>query len=145
VNKRKFVLNQPVQATAEDGTVLEGRIWNVVRYDERSQDWIYSVVFDSVAVQVSEQNLSARALHPVQPLITDEHGVLRFKQNAIVRFLLDNGPYDLNTLLGQMDFNEEDWQQFAQLIGYSLSGYGDLSYVTDEAYERAEKQADPTA
>lgn len=26
-----------------------------------------------------------------------------------------------------------------QLIGYSLSGFGDLSYVSDEAFERAAK------
>lgn len=77
--------------------------------------------------------------HPVQPLVTDERGVIRFRKNTIVRFLLDAGPFDMNRL-ALMDFSDEDRQQFAQLIGYTLGGYGDLSYVTDEAYARAEAQ-----
>lgn len=31
------------------------------------------------------------AQNAIQPLYTDEHGTLRFKSNAIVRYLLDNG------------------------------------------------------
>ena len=31
-----------------------------------------------------------------------------------------------------MPFTREDRQQFAQLIGYSESGYHDLSYVSDD-------------
>lgn len=77
--------------------------------------------------------------HPVQPLYKDEHGVVRFKGNAIVRFLLENGPYDLNRL-GLMGFSQDDREQFAQLIGYSLCGFGDLGYVSNETYERAAKQ-----
>lgn len=74
--------------------------------------------------------------HPIQPLGLDGHGTLRFKANAIVRFLLDDGPNDMNRL-AIMQFSREDQVQFAQLIGYSLSGFGDLSYVDDEDYERA--------
>lgn len=77
------------------------------------------------------------ARHPIQPLITDAQGVLRFKANAIVQHLLDNGGIDMNRLAG-LPFSEEDRQQFAQLIGYSLSGYGELSYVTGEAYGAAD-------
>lgn len=36
--------------------------------------------------------------------------------------------------LAMLDFSKEDRQQFAQLIGYSLDGYGELSYVDDDAY-----------
>jgi len=79
------------------------------------------------------------AQHPVQPLIKTKSGTVRFKENAIVHFLLDNGPYDMNKLAG-MSFSDEDREQFAQLIGYSLSGFGDLSYVSDETYERAAGQ-----
>ena len=74
--------------------------------------------------------------HPIQPLEDDGKGVLRFKKNAIVNFLLDHGPFDMNSLAG-MSFTQEDRQQFAQLIGYSLSGFGELSYVTDEAWGAA--------
>ncbi len=76
--------------------------------------------------------------HPHQPLGTDENGTLRFKQNKIVRFLIDMGPFDMNKL-AMMNFSDEDRVQFAQLIGYSRSGFGDLSYVSDEAYEAATK------
>lgn len=76
--------------------------------------------------------------HPVQPLDLDEHGTLRFKANAIIRFLLDTGPFDMNKI-ALMPFSQEDREQFAQLIGYSLSGFGELSYVSDETYDRAHK------
>jgi hypothetical protein len=36
----------------------------------------------------------------------------------------------------------DDWQQLAQLIGYSLSGYGELSYVSDDSYSAAATMAD---
>ena len=80
-------------------------------------------------------------MNPIQPLIKVD-GVLRFKANAIVRHLLDTHPScDMNALAG-MDFSNEDRAQFAQLIGYSLGGYGELtSYVSDEAYEAAQQMA----
>lgn len=77
---------------------------------------------------------------PVQPIIVDDHGTLRFRANSIVSFLLDDGPNDMNRL-ARIHFSDEDRQQFAQLIGYSLSGYGELSYVTDKAFKRAERKA----
>lgn len=76
--------------------------------------------------------------HPTQPLSKDEHGTIRFKANKIVRHLLDHGGHDMNKL-SMMNFSQEDREQFAQLIGYSLSGFGELSYVSDETYERAER------
>jgi hypothetical protein len=39
-----------------------------------------------------------------------------------------------------LPFSNEDRQQFAQLIGYSLGGYSELSYVDDDAYKAAEKE-----
>ncbi len=33
----------------------------------------------------------------------------------------------------------EDWEQFAQLIGYSVSGFGTLRYVSDKAFAAAMK------
>lgn len=75
----------------------------------------------------------------MQSLVTDSHGTLRFKQNQIVRKLLDFSTahgYGLNEMAHE-EFTAEDRMQLAQLIGYSLSGYGTLSYVTDESYNRA--------
>ena len=78
----------------------------------------------------------------IQPLVKDEHGRERFKENKIVSFLLDNGGFDMNNL-ACMDFSENDREHFAQLIGYSLDGFGMLSYVSDETYYLAEKQRRP--
>ena len=72
---------------------------------------------------------------PIQPIYTDDHGTLRFRENKIVRFLLDNGGLDLNQLARMLPDCREDWEQFAQLIGDSLSGFGDLSYVSNETDE----------
>ena len=73
--------------------------------------------------------------HPIQPLAADEHGTIRFKENKIVNFLTKQ--FGLNELAA-MDFPQEDWEQLAQLIGYSLSGFGDLSYVRDATWETAD-------
>jgi hypothetical protein len=35
-----------------------------------------------------------------------------------------------------MPFDREDWEQFAQLIGYSLDGFGELSYVSQETHKK---------
>lgn len=75
--------------------------------------------------------------HPIQPLELDAHQVLRFKQNSMVRYLVDALPGGLNTL-GTMEFPQEDWEQLAQLIGYSHSGSADLNYMSDLTWETAE-------
>lgn len=82
--------------------------------------------------------------HPIQPLALDEHGTLRFVSNILVEKLLEHGQ---NTGLGlnqlAMEFNgpeyQEDWEQLAQLIGYSLSGFGSLSYVRDQTFMVAQE------
>lgn len=78
--------------------------------------------------------------NPNQPIIVDSAGVVRFKANEIVRVLLDHGPYDLNTLY-VMNFSDDDRNQFAQLIGYSVCEFGDLAYADKERVERADKIA----
>lgn len=80
-------------------------------------------------------------LHPIQDIILDSNGTPRFRENAIVRYMLEmgkfGGTFNLNTLALQQ-FSDEDRMQLAQLIGYSISGYGDLSYVSDESYSEVE-------
>ncbi|WP_250481788.1 hypothetical protein [Caballeronia sp. NCTM5] len=56
---------------------------------------------------------------------------MRFKRNRLVEYLLDNGGIDMNKL-ATFKFSAEDRQQFAQLIGYSIDGYMDLSYVMND-------------
>lgn len=137
--------------------------------------------------------------HPMQPVVKDEQGVLRFRENTIIRDIVDRlvdlvdartgkldvakiatnycqedrdqfdqlrgaipgartnaivrhvvdhaasmiarhhmhaGRLDLNTLY-VMNFPQEDREQFAQLMGYSISGYHELSYVSDESAAQA--------
>lgn len=75
---------------------------------------------------------------PMQPIILVD-GRPRFRANPLVRYLLDEGPFDLNHLArlhtvtfppgGETKITREDEAQFAQLIGYSVNGYGELSYA----------------
>lgn len=73
--------------------------------------------------------------HPVQPVLVDTSGMWRFKSNAIVTYLLDNGGIDMNAI-AMRDFSPEDRVQFAQLIGYSVGGFCELSYVSNEEIDR---------
>lgn len=89
-----------------------------------------------------QKKIKKKPTNPDQPLIFDDEGTLRFKVNEIVRYLLDyctehNGP-NLNDL-ALIPFSEDDRIQLAQLIGYSFGGFGELPYVTDERYYRAQK------
>jgi len=38
-----------------------------------------------------------------------------------------------------MNFPDDDRMQFAQLIGYSVGGYEELSYVSDASVEKADE------
>lgn len=75
--------------------------------------------------------------HPMQPIYRDDEGVYRFKPNKIVRALLDTSSLDLNQL-ATMNFSKEDHEQLAQLIGYSVSGFGGLSYASKDTVEHAD-------
>jgi len=81
-----------------------------------------------------------KLLHPTQPLSRDHNNRLRFKENKIVSYLLENGGINMNKL-ACLPFDNEDRVQLAQLIGFSLGGFGELSYVSDKDYARAEKKA----
>lgn len=69
---------------------------------------------------------------PMQPIYLDDNGIARFVENKIVRFLLDAGPFDMNQIACLPGISQEERQQFAQLIGYSVSGFGELSYCDNE-------------
>jgi len=70
----------------------------------------------------------------------DEHGNLRFPRNAIVEHLLDNYDGGLN-LLRTKAFSDEDWKAFTKLLGYSLRGWSELSFVTPVDIAEAEASA----
>lgn len=77
---------------------------------------------------------------PLQPLVRDQHGVIRFRANVAVRKLLDFATAHgcgLNEL-ACMGIPDEDFEQLAQLIGYSVSGFSELSYVSDETMAKVD-------
>ena len=80
----------------------------------------------------------------MQPVLLVE-GVVRFRENKIVRHLLDHSQskgYGLNQLAIIRElFSADDWEQFYQLIGYSVSGYGDLSMVRPKSVAKADEEA----
>jgi hypothetical protein len=79
----------------------------------------------------------------MQPFIRRDNGFVYFQENAVVRRLLDESQkrgFGLNELAKQ-HFPQADWEQFCQLIGYSLSGYHELSYVSDESALAATEEA----
>lgn len=122
----------------------------------------------------------SKLAHPMQPIGFDESNTVRFKQNAIVRFLLDacsagykfnlndlaihmqvggerfapgppvDGRYDPTT--GRFDkvpfrvptkpFSKEDYTHLMQLIGYSTSGFGELSRANKKVVATADAEAD---
>lgn len=78
--------------------------------------------------------------HPDQPLIISEDKTIRFKENSIVRFLVNNYPNSLNAI-SMMNFSKEDYQQIMQLIGYSINGYCELSSVSEKSKRKHWKNA----
>lgn len=78
--------------------------------------------------------MSARrkpARHPRQPVVIADDGVAQFKKNRIVVWMLaalQSQGDDLLTIAYAFPDKEydDDYQQLMQLIGYSVSGYGDL-------------------
>lgn len=70
----------------------------------------------------------AKRKHPIQPIEFVDN-IIRFRENKIVSFLLDQYEPGLNEIRRKqlMDlFSEEDYEQLMMLIGYSVSGFGDL-------------------
>ncbi|MBB5462920.1 hypothetical protein HDG33_006594 [Paraburkholderia sp. Cpub6] len=118
-----------------DGEALGVQFYGIGKAPGLAEAYFRAVKPATVLALIAEVR-AARAMAPMQPLIVDGHGAVRFKQNDIVRHLLDNGGIDLNTIAA-LDFTDVDRQQFAQLIGYSVSGYGELSFVSDASYDRA--------
>lgn len=75
--------------------------------------------------------------HPMQPIVLDDHGTARFLQNAIVKDLADG----MMNEIALSDYSQKDREQLAQLIGYSVSGFGDLSYARKKTVVAADTYA----
>lgn len=66
--------------------------------------------------------------HHQHPIVKDEQGVIRWKEDPLVRFLVDCG--DLNRIVGMMNWNKnrEMYRELYRKMGYSLSGYWEIFY-----------------
>lgn len=73
---------------------------------------------------------SCRVTPHTQQQIVEVAGILRFRKNKVIEILLQGveSKGGMN-YIGQLDVPDEDRAQFAQLIGYSVSGYQTLSYA----------------
>lgn len=78
--------------------------------------------------------------HPMQPIEVAQDGIIRFKVNKIVEFLQETHKNNLCDLRA-MNFSQDDWTQFCQLIGYSVCGFCDLSFVDETIKDRAWEDA----
>ena len=76
--------------------------------------------------------------HPMQPIVLVD-GIARFKENRLVRFLVDK--YGLNELLKQR-YTDDDWSQLFQLMGYSVGSFGGLSFADPETVAKADNIAE---
>lgn len=86
----------------------------------------------------------------MQPIVLVDK-VVRFKENRIVSWMLDQlrrANVNLNTIASTFDRtgkDKDDYQQLMQLIGYSVSGYGDLSCSDRNVLAAADAEAEKLA
>lgn len=87
---------------------------------------------------------------PQQPVVWSKRkqdgrgGVIRFQANTIVRDLLDVASQhglSLNDIACN-GYTRQDREQLAQLIGYSVSGFGDLPYARRAIVADADAKAE---
>jgi hypothetical protein len=71
--------------------------------------------------------------------IIDAHGVQRFKENGLLRHLVDTKVIDLNklavTYMMGKPFSRRHYAEFMMSIGYSVCGFAELSNFQGMAIE----------
>ena len=83
------------------------------------------------------------AAPPMQPIYVDGDGIVRFRRNAIVDYLHDTKVFNPNSISAILSrFPIEDVEQFWQMLGPSVSGYGDLSFIRKETIKAADLAAE---
>ena len=83
--------------------------------------------------------------HPMQPQTETENKVIRFVENPLVTWLIDQLPDRMNTIAHEFAMNKDgkycadDYDQILQLIGYSVSG---IPYRDPEKYKITDENKD---
>lgn len=84
--------------------------------------------------------------HPMQPLVVDSKGTVRFKKNQIVTDLLNRittaTENHITKKVIEGEYSRDDYNQLMQLVGYSVSGYGDLDLIDPNVAARASEIAE---
>ena len=76
----------------------------------------------------------------MRPLV-DVNGVIRFKQNAVIGWLFKQGHLNLNRIPVD-ELPLEDVEEFWQMLGYSVSGYSELSFIRPETVAEVDEAAE---
>ncbi len=83
------------------------------------------------------------------PGIHRDAGVVRFWANRIVRDVSDAARdgkrLDLNDIVGRFhngNYSAAEVEQFWALLGYSISGYGSLSFISERTTKIVDKLAE---
>jgi hypothetical protein len=74
-------------------------------------------------------------IYPIQPVLNID-GVDRFEANPIIDWICTekSSMNEIAIYAAENNIDDKYMRQVAQLVGYSVSGYGTLSYVDDESY-----------
>lgn len=70
--------------------------------------------------------------------VIDQNGTQRFRANGLIRCLRDAGYTNLNTLAmayGEKRFTQREYAEFNMALGYSVSGFAELSSFQDMLIE----------
>ncbi|UTD55908.1 hypothetical protein [Halomonas sp. MS1] len=125
---------------------MERTLENLEAINEQLSQRYEEVQQEKEALIIENHRLSKVQGYPMQPVSIDSRGSIRFEENPIISHLAREVS-NLNDIAIWCAVNEVDakyQEQLAQLIGYSVSGYGELSYVSDESFERAARLAEVT-
>lgn len=80
----------------------------------------------------------------MQPVIIDKNGDPRFQENKLVSWMLgqlEKKGVSLNDFPVFDDIPQGDWEQFYQMIGYSVGGYCELKRVGRRSANAAVREA----
>lgn len=70
----------------------------------------------------------------------DPDGQPRFQRNAIVSWLVHTDRVDLNEIIATHAWPIKDQEEFWQMLGYSVSAFGNLTFVRPKTTKKADRR-----
>jgi hypothetical protein len=80
------------------------------------------------------EEITVKVGHKFYPTVLDQRGVQRFKENSLLRYLVDKKIIDLNRVCMDYqcgNFDQVHYAEFMMMIGYSVCGFCDLKEFHD--------------